>query len=99
MRVLIYVALHCGSGLALRGDVGARGPAIADFHHVMKSYGAGRDAPGYRHPHVMDRKGSPLVFEVEDEGASRGGLEPSAVVIRCVVVADRGVIPAYRSIQ
>src|SRR6266566_6061377 len=47
----------------------------------------------------MDRKGASLVFELEEEGASRGSLEPGAVVIGRVVVADRGVIPAYRYVQ
>src|SRR4029077_18515474 len=99
MGVLIHVVLHGGSVLAQRWDVGARGPAIADLHYVMKSQGAGRNAPEYGRPHVMDRKGSSLVFEVEQEGASRRSLEPGAVVIRRFLVADRGVIPPYRYVQ
>src|ERR1700731_3841295 len=99
MGVLIHVVLHCGSVLAQRWDVGARGPAIADLHYVMKSHGAGRNAPEYGRPHVMDWKRSSLVFEVEQEGASRRGLEPGAVMVGRVVVADRGVIPPYRNVQ
>src|SRR6266436_5848582 len=47
----------------------------------------------------MDRKGSSLVFEFEEEGASRGGLEPGAMVIGRVVVADRCMKPAHRYVQ
>src|SRR6267378_3734391 len=99
MGVLIHVVLHRGSVLAQRRDVGARAPAIADLHYVMKSHGPGGNAPVYGRPHVMDGKRSSLVFEVEQEGASRGRLEPGAVVIGRVVVADRGVIPPYRNVQ
>src|SRR5260370_7116560 len=94
MCVLIHITLHRSRSLALRWDVGARGPAIADLHYVMESQGGGRDAPENGHAHVMDGKGSSLVFEVEEERASRGGLEPGAMGIPRVVVADRVVIPA-----
>src|SRR5205807_783434 len=91
--VLIYRVLHRFVGRTTRGA------SIADFGHVVQASTPGWYQAGGGDSDVVDGQRTSLVFEVKKEGPAGGRLEPGAVVIGGVVVADRGMVSAYGEID
>ena len=72
------------------------GAAAAQLRDVAEPQPTRRDVAGGRHAQGVGGQQSHVAVEREDDRAAHGGLEPAAVVIRGVVVADARVVPAGR---
>src|SRR3974390_839902 len=65
----------------------------------MKSKMTGRDQARCRYPYVVDRKNATAIFEFEKKWPAGCRLEPGAVMVSSVVVANCGVIAAGGNVQ
>ena len=70
------------------------GAAIADFKDVAQVQLAGGNFAVKRNTDVVRRDDAAAILEIEHGRTAHGGLEPGAVMIRGVVVADRRVVAA-----
>src|SRR2546430_1853197 len=78
---------------------GTRGPPVPNLCDVVQAEMAGGDQTRRRRTHSMNRQNSSAVLELKEKGAARRCLEPSAMVIGGVVVADRGMISANSELE
>src|SRR5579864_6131916 len=77
----------------------ARFPAVAYLGNVVKSKRTGRNTPIGFQSDIMNRQDAPSILEIKQQRPPCRCLQPGAVVIRRVVIPDRGVIATGREIE